>query len=108
MPPLRSCLLGRHPCKPYVSTDGGDYKLMAFPFNEVVATLKDFYKGDVPSVTKLANEKRDPFLVLIGCILSLRTKDEVTDAAAIKLFQKARTPREILALPVKELEKLIY
>jgi endonuclease III len=81
---------------------------MAFPFNEVVTTLKDFYKGDFPSVTKLANEKRDPFLVLIGCVLSLRTKDEVTDVAAARLFQRARTPKEILALPVKELERLIY
>ncbi len=81
---------------------------MSFPFDEVVARLKDFYKGDVPSVTKLANEKRDPFLVLIGCILSLRTKDEVTDVAAARLFQRARTPREVLALPVKELERLIY
>ena len=78
---------------------------MAFPFDKVVTTLQAFYKGDVPSVTKVANEKRDPYLVLVGCILSLRTKDEVTDVAAERLFRRARTPREILALPVRELEQ---
>ena len=81
---------------------------MAFPFDKVVTTLQNFYKGDVPSVTKVANKRRDPFLVLVGCILSLRTKDEVTDVAAERLFQRARNPREILALRVKELERLIY
>ena len=81
---------------------------MAFPFDKVVTTLQNFYKGDVPSVTKVANKGRDPFLVLVGCILSLRTKDEVTDVAAERLFRKARNPREILALRVKELERLIY
>ncbi len=81
---------------------------MAFPFDKVVTTLQNFYKGDVPSVTKVANERKDPFLVLVGCILSLRTKDVVTDVAAERLFQRARNPRETLALRVKELERLIY
>ncbi len=81
---------------------------MAFPFDKVVTTLQRYYKGDVPSVTKVANEKRDPYLVLVGCILSLRTKDEVTEVAAGRLFRKAHTPREILALPVTELAQLIY
>ena len=82
---------------------------MAFPFDKVVTTLRNFYKDDVPSVTKVAIKKqRDPFLVLISCILSLRTKDEVTEVAAERLSQKARTPREMLALPIDELERLIY
>ena len=81
---------------------------MAFPFDRIVTTLQGFYKGDLPSVTKVARKNKDPFLVLIGCILSLRTKDEVTDVAAARLFQRVRTPREMLSLPVKELERLIY
>ena len=62
----------------------------------------------MPSVTKVANKGRDPFLVLVGCILSLRTKDEVTDVAAERLFQRARTPREMIELPTDALEQLIY
>jgi endonuclease-3 len=81
---------------------------MAFAFDTIVKTLQSSYKDDVPSVTRVANETKDPFLVLIGCILSLRTKDEVTDAAAERLVQRARNPREILALTVEELERLIY
>jgi endonuclease-3 len=81
---------------------------MAFPFDEIVKTLQSVYKDDVPSVTKIAKEEKDPFLVLIGCILSLRTKDEVTEAAMDRLTHRARTPQEILALPVQELERIIY
>ena len=81
---------------------------MAFPFDKVVTTLQKFYRDDEPSVTRIAKEKKDPFLVLVGCILSLRTKDEVTDVAVDRLIHRARTPREVLALPVKELERLIY
>ena len=73
-----------------------------------MTTLRRYYKDEVPFVTRIANEKRDPFLVLIGCLLSLRTRDEVTDVAAERLFTKAHNPREMLALPVAELEKLIY
>ena len=81
---------------------------MAFPFDEVVKSLKNFYRGTVPAVTKIATEKRDPFLVLVGCILSLRTKDQVTDVAIERLSRKAHTPTEILALPTDEMERLIY
>jgi endonuclease-3 len=81
---------------------------MDFPFDSIVKILQRFYKDDIPSVTKIANEEKDPFLVLIGCILSLRTKDEVTEAAMARLTHRARAPREILALPVLELERIIY
>ena len=81
---------------------------MELPFDAIVKTLQRFYKDDVPSVTKVAERERDPFLVLVGCILSLRTKDEVTEGAIERLTQRARMPREILSLPVRELERLIY
>ena len=51
---------------------------------------------------------REPFLVLISCILSLRTKDAVSLAASQRLFAHAKTPRELLALPTQTIEKLIY
>jgi endonuclease III len=80
-----------------------------FPFHELIGTLRTFVREDVPSVTQISNrEKRDPFLVLIATLLSLRTKDEVTDMAMKRLMERARTPEEILALPVAELETLIY
>jgi endonuclease III len=63
---------------------------------------------DAPVLTLMAAEKHDPFLTLIGCILSLRTNDKTTAIAAPRLFAKARTPVEMLALEPREIEELIY
>ena len=49
----------------------------------------------------------DPFRVLVSCILSQRTREENTEAAARNLFSVASTPQQILRLPPAELEKLI-
>jgi len=109
VPAMPARLLGRHTYRKDGTTYcGGEVIKKPFPFDKVVTTLRRYYKDEVPSVTKIASEKRDPYLVLIGCILSLRTKDEVTDVAAERLFQKARSPREMLSLPVDELQQLIY
>lgn len=82
--------------------------MTAFPFGRMIRTLKSFYGDDVPALTRMANRKRDPFLVLVSCLLSLRTKDEVTDAAMERLLPRARTPEELLALPTAELEHIIF
>jgi endonuclease-3 len=49
-----------------------------------------------------------PFTTLISCIISLRTKDEVTDKASIRLLKEYNTPEKIINLSNKEIEKLIY
>ena len=51
---------------------------------------------------------RDPFLILISCLLSLRTKDTVSFPASVRLFSHAQTPKELLKIPLLELEKIIY
>src|SRR5262245_274097 len=51
---------------------------------------------------------RNPFLVLISCILSLRTRDAVSLAASLRLFACAKTPQEMLTLSQKNIENLIY
>ena len=75
---------------------------------EIVHILKEYLKDDVPVVTRLSREKKDPFLVLVGTLLSLRTKDETTEKAMAKLMARATTPREILSLEDEELQELIY
>jgi len=62
----------------------------------------------VPSVTQVGEETKDPFQVLISCLLSLRTKDQVTGPASARLFARARTPQQLLSLPVSAIRKLIY
>ncbi len=63
---------------------------------------------NVPWLDQMASAERDPFKVLISCILSLRTKDEVTGAASKRLFRVADTPGRLSRLPVNEIEKLIF
>lgn len=60
-----------------------------------------------PAVTRVAR-RRDPFRVLISCVLSLRTKDEVTHDAASRLFARADSPRGMLALSALEVAEIIY
>jgi len=55
-----------------------------------------------------AAEHGDPFRVLIGCILSLRTRDETTAEAAPRLFAAAAGPQAMLALGEDAIARLIY
>lgn len=48
------------------------------------------------------------FEILVACIISIRTRDEVTLPAARRLFAKARTPAEVAALTPRQTEKLIH
>jgi len=61
-----------------------------------------------PAVTTVAECGRSPFKVLVSCIISLRTKDEVTALASERLFSRADTPEKMERLPEEEIERLIY
>jgi len=52
--------------------------------------------------------RRVAFSVLVTTMISPRTKDEVTDAAAARLLARARTPRDLAALSETSIAKLIY
>ncbi len=52
--------------------------------------------------------QRNPFMVLVSCLLSLRTRDEITEAASKRLFALARSPKKLLHLDPKIVEGLIY
>ena len=60
------------------------------------------------SSTIVSRFGRDSFLVLISCILSLRTRDTVSLSASMRLFEAARVPSEILKIPVEEITRIIY
>lgn len=61
-----------------------------------------------PSVTLVGRKYKSPFLVLISCLLSLRTKDETTLPASERLFKLAKTPHDMLNLKLKDIERAIY
>jgi endonuclease-3 len=56
----------------------------------------------------MASSDRDPFRVLVSCIISLRTKDKVTAVSSERLFRLAQTPQEMAQLPVAKIESAIY
>ena len=56
----------------------------------------------------IAERTRDPFRVLIACILSLRTQDTTTGPAAGRLFAAADTPGAMLRLSPRQIERRIY
>lgn len=62
---------------------------------------------DDPAVTQVA-QKRDPYLVLISCILSLRTQDGTTHQASQRLFRLANRPDKMIKLSPEVIEQAIY
>jgi endonuclease-3 len=56
----------------------------------------------------VAEETRDPFRVLVACILSLRTQDTTTGPAAARLFALAHTPVAMLRLSPRRIARTIY
>ncbi|MFH1063895.1 MAG: endonuclease III [Candidatus Woesearchaeota archaeon] len=82
---------------------------MAVQVDKIVSILKKEVKNyTTPIVTEVKDDTHDPYQVLISCLISLRTKDEVTRDAFHRLFNVADTPKKIAALPVSRIEKLIY
>ncbi|HEX7486488.1 MAG TPA: endonuclease III [Vicinamibacterales bacterium] len=64
---------------------------------------------DLPAIEKIAESRQHhAFHVLIGTLLSARTQDQTTHAAAERLFAAAATPAAMASLKVRQVEKLIY
>jgi endonuclease III len=64
---------------------------------------------ELPAIEKISETQQDdPFQILIATLLSARTQDATTLAASTRLFARARTPRAVAALPLAEIERLIY
>lgn len=57
---------------------------------------------------KLMDSFKNPYLVLIACILSLRTNDKTTYPATLRMLELAKTPKEMKNVSVEELAKAIY
>ncbi len=79
--------------------------------DEIFSLLKkelDEYEAPIDLKKKWDKIINTPFTTLISCILSLRTKDEVTDQASIKLLGEYSTPEKIVELSEKQIQRMIY
>jgi endonuclease-3 len=62
----------------------------------------------VPWLDELSRQARNPYQILVSCILSLRTKDETTGRSSERLFRLASTPKAMAALSERAIQKAIY
>ena len=79
-------------------------------FDEIFSALKqELKKYNQPVVSRSIQEIVDtPFVTLISCLLSLRTKDEVTEQASRRLLKKYNTPETLVQLSEQQIASLIY
>lgn len=75
--------------------------------DEIVSTLKAA-KQPQSEFVKLMDSFNSPYLVLIACILSLRTNDRTTYPATLRMLELAKTPKEMKNVKVEDLAKAIY
>ena len=80
--------------------------------NSVIDSVFSILKAEVkllrePIVSKVARTS-DAFQVLVSIMLSLRTKDSVTEEASRRLFALAPTPEQMVRASVEEIEKAIF
>lgn len=75
--------------------------------DEIVQALKDA-KQKKSDFVGLMDSFNDPYLVLIACILSLRTNDKTTYPATLRMLELAKTPTEMKNVRVEKLAKAIY
>lgn len=78
---------------------------------KIIKTLKaaNQPQSDFVKLMDTFHEKQyGAYLVLISCILSLRTNDKTTYPATLRMLELGKTPEEISKADVKELEKAIF
>jgi len=77
--------------------------------DKIISLLKKERKQfEEPLATEIGERTKDPFKVLISCIMSLRTKDTTTAPAAERLFNLADNPKDMKKLSIKKIEKAIF
>ena len=80
---------------------------MVVDIDSVVEKLEDA-KQTKSEFVELMDSFKDPYLVLIACILSLRTNDKTTYPATLRMLKLANTPQHMAKVKIEDLEKAIY
>lgn len=75
----------------------------------ILVLKREVRQWQEPVVGVVARESgRDPFRILISCLLSLRTKDRTTAQASERLFALATKPAAMLKLTRRRIERAIF
>lgn len=74
----------------------------------IIKTLKKAVgKFENPVATEIGEKTRSPYMVLVSCLLSLRTNDKITGPISKKLFEVVKTSQDMNKLSLKKLQKII-
>ena len=78
---------------------------------KILSGMKDTMNAVKPpritALRDLHNAETGPFSILIGTILSARTKDETTTKVVKALFVKYKNPKDLANAKIKDVEKII-
>ena len=69
---------------------------------------KSIRQWALPVMARLAEGGPDPFKILVACILSLRTRDQITAEASARLFSLSADPFSMCKMKVEKIEKAIF
>ncbi|MBQ2644864.1 endonuclease III [bacterium] len=75
--------------------------------DEIFESLK-FAKIRRSRFVTFMEQQKNPYIVLIACILSLRTNDVTTYPATLKMLELASTPEDMMNVNEQELAEAIY
>jgi endonuclease-3 len=75
---------------------------------DLIKKLREFYKENNKTLIDRVSTEKDPFKVLISCILSQRSKDEMTEKITNDLFNIVNSPQDLLKIENEKLEKILY
>ena len=70
-------------------------------------TMNSVKPPRITALQDLHDAETGPFSILIGTILSARTKDEATTKAVKALFSKYKNPKELAKAEIKDVEEII-
>ena len=73
----------------------------------MIKTMDAVKPPRMTALRELHEAETGPFSILIGTILSARTKDETTAKAVKALFSKYKNPKELAGAKIKDVEKII-
>src|SRR6185312_227432 len=92
--------------------DSGSAAKRRFPFGVVLRRIRGFLRdgglADAAMFELAERGHRSVFEQLVGCIISIRTLDEVSLPVALELLARAKTPAAVAKLSVAQIDRLIH
>ncbi|MGB9750083.1 MAG: endonuclease III domain-containing protein [Caldisericia bacterium] len=74
----------------------------------IIKKLREYYKENNKTLIDRVSTEKNPFKILISCVLSQRSKDEMTEKISNDLFNIINSPYDLIKMENEKLEKILY